>query len=271
MLDRIVDLFREHRRWFVLTGAGVSTSSGIPDYRDERGEWKRPQPVNYAEFMRRPEVRQRYWARAMLGWPSFRAATTGEAHHALAELEQSGHIDCVVTQNVDRLHQRAGSREVVDLHGRLDEVVCQGCGARTSREAVQQELELANPAFARMRAETAPDGDADLSGVDFSLFSVPGCFACGGILKPDVVFFGERVPPDRVDDSFRRLEATDAVLVAGSSLMVWSGFRFARAAAEAGRPVVAINRGRTRADDLLACKWEEDCGAALAALVRGLD
>jgi len=266
----VVDLWRQHGRWFVLTGAGVSTSSGIPDYRDESGAWKRPQPVRYAEFMGQSEVRRRYWSRSLVGWPMFRAAKPGPAHHALAELERRGGIGMLVTQNVDRLHQQAGGEQVVDLHGRLDEVVCQGCDFRFRRDEMQVELERANPSFAKLHATRAPDGDADLAGLDLTHFRVPDCPQCSGILKPDVVFFGERVPPERVDIAFGQLERADAVLVVGSSLMVWSGFRFAREAARQGKPLVIINRGRTRADELVTHKLDEDCGVALNELLRQL-
>ena len=266
-VDQLAALLRDHRRWFVLTGAGVSTQSGIPDYRDDNGDWKRPQPVRYADFMRSPEVRRRYWARSMVGWPKFRIAHVGAAHRALADLEHAGSVDLLLTQNVDRLHQQAGSERVVDLHGRLDEVACQQCQQRTPRDAFQRELTLANPAYAALDAGQAPDGDADLTDVDLDGFRVPDCAACGGLLKPDVVFFGERVPPERVDLAFEKLDAAEAMLVVGSSLMVWSGFRFARHAAQAGKPLVIINRGRTRADELATLKWEADCGDALSQLI----
>jgi NAD-dependent SIR2 family protein deacetylase len=171
-------------------------------------------------------------------------------------------VHALVTQNVDRLHQRAGSEPVIDLHGRLDVVVCLRCSDRISRDDLQRRLLEANPRFAGLRAPAAPDGDADLE-VDLDGFEVPSCGRCGGMLKPDVVFFGESVPKPTVEASFRALDGSDAVLVVGSSLMVWSGFRFARAAAEAGKPIAAVNRGVTRADDRLALKVDADCGDVL--------
>ena len=243
-----------HPRLFVLTGAGVSTGSGIPDYRDQNGEWKRPAPVQYRDFVDHSSTRQRYWARSLVGWPWFRDAGPNACHRTLAQWEQAGLISHLVTQNVDRLHQRAGSRRVIDLHGRLDRVVCLECSAPAERAWMQDALLAANPGFAAGAPKMAPDGDADLDQVDFSRFRVPGCPRCGGTLKPDVVFFGETIPRPRVEQSIDRLLDSEALLVIGSSLMVYSGFRFCRLAAEHGIPIAAINPGRTRADDLLELK-----------------
>jgi NAD-dependent SIR2 family protein deacetylase len=259
-----------HERIFVLTGAGISTESGIPDYRDANGDWKRPQPVHYGDFVRSEHARRRYWARSLVGWPRFSKAKPSRSHHALAILESMGRVRDVVTQNVDGLHRKAGSRRVIDLHGRLDRVECLRCGGRSSRSALQDRLERHNPRFGGLSPSTAPDGDADLDEVDFDGFRVPCCERCNGTLKPAVVFFGESVPSERVADAFRRLEAADAVLVAGSSLMVWSGYRFCRAAAQQGIPIAAINLGRTRADELLTLKVREDCGTALARMAGHL-
>ncbi|MBO9715859.1 MAG: NAD-dependent protein deacetylase [Pseudoxanthomonas sp.] len=260
------DFVARHRRLFVLTGAGCSTSSGIPDYRDAEGGWKRAQPVTFQAFTGEAATRRRYWARSLAGWPRFAAARANPAHRALATLEADGRIEALVTQNVDGLHQQAGSTRVIDLHGRLDQVACLGCGARTPRAQLQQVLLARNPGWERHVAAVAPDGDADLDGVDFSGFDVPACEACGGMLKPDVVFYGESVPRARVEAAMAHLRRSDAMLVVGSSLMVWSGFRFARMAAEAGLPLAALNLGRTRADGLLSLKIEADCVKALAGL-----
>ncbi len=262
-IGALAEFVERHARLFVLTGAGVSTSSGIPDYRDLDGNWKRRPPVQYGPFVRDEHVRRRYWARSALGWPGFARSRPGVAHDALARLQRAGRVHALVTQNVDRLHQRAGSDPVIDLHGRLDVVVCLGCSDRTSRDDLQRRLLAANPRFAGLRAPAAPDGDADLGDVDLDDFEVPACARCGGTLKPDVVFFGESVPKPTVEASFRALGESDAVLVVGSSLMVWSGFRFARAAAESGKPIAAVNRGVTRADDRLALKLDADCGDVL--------
>ncbi|HEV2538709.1 MAG TPA: NAD-dependent protein deacetylase [Frateuria sp.] len=256
-----------HRRLFVLTGAGCSTDSGIPDYRDADGAWKRTPPVMFQAFMGEERVRKRYWARSLVGWRHFGRAVPNGTHHALRQLEAQGHVGLLVTQNVDGLHQRAGSRQVVDLHGRLDQVRCMGCDHRLPRAELQQELERLNPAWASLEAAEAPDGDADLERLDFDRFVVPPCPDCGGVLKPDVVFYGENVPRDRVADALQGLEAADAVLVVGSSLMVFSGYRFVHAAARAGKPVAAVNLGRTRADPLLSLKVEQPCADALAFLL----
>jgi len=255
-----------HRRPLVLTGAGISTGSGIPDYRDLDGGWKRAQPVTFQAFTGEAATRRRYWARSLLGWPRFAQARANAAHHALAALERAGRIEALVTQNVDGLHQQAGSGQVIDLHGRLDRVVCLDCGAGRSRKEFQHELLARNPGWELHAAGIAPDGDADLEGVDFSAFDIPDCAACGGMLKPDVVFYGESVPRARVETALAHLRRSDALLVVGSSLMVYSGFRFARVAVESGIPVAALNRGRTRADDLLALKVEADCVPVLAGV-----
>ncbi len=255
-----------HPRLLVLTGAGCSTESGIPDYRDANGDWKRPQPVTWQAFTGDDATRRRYWARSLVGWTTMAHAQPGPAHRALARLEAAGHVALLLTQNVDGLHSAAGSQRVVDLHGRIDTVVCLGCGTRSPRAALQQRLVAANPGFASLAAAAAPDGDADLEHADFSRFEVPACERCGGMLKPDVVFFGESVPRERVATAMQALADADALLIAGSSLMVYSGYRFALAAAEQGKPIAAVNLGRTRADGLLALKVEQPVGSTLAAL-----
>ena len=261
------DFIARHRRLFVLTGAGISTGSGIPDYRDADGGWTRVPPITFQAFTGDDHVRRRYWARSLAGWSPFAAARPNAAHHALAGLQARGRVACLLTQNVDGLHQRAGSTGVIDLHGRLDQVVCLACGLRLPRAGFQQELLARNPGWETHMATVAPDGDADLEGVDFAGFEVPGCPACAGMLKPDVVFFGESVPRARVEQATAALNGSDAMLVVGSSLMVWSGFRFARMAAEAGIPLAILNRGRTRADGLAALKLEADCVQVLPGLV----
>ncbi|HVX67506.1 MAG TPA: NAD-dependent protein deacetylase [Bryobacteraceae bacterium] len=261
------DFIDRHRRLFVLTGAGCSTNSGIPDYRDSHGNWKRTQPVTIQAFMGDERTRQRYWARSLIGWRRFGQALPNDAHHALARLEAKGQCGLLLTQNVDRLHQSAGHRQVIDLHGRLDLVRCMGCGARMPRGTFQHALAAANADWLDLDAADAPDGDADLEAADFSSFTVPSCGSCGGVLKPDVVFFGENVPRDVVATAQDHLAQADAMLVVGSSLMVYSGFRFVQAAARRGIPIAAVNLGRTRADDLLTLKVEDRCEAALAFLL----
>lgn len=254
------------RRWVVLTGAGCSTGSGIPDYRDEAGRWKRPQPVTLQDFMGSHAVRQRYWARSLVGWPVMAQARPGPAHLALARMQHEGLVQCLVTQNVDGLHTAAGSQGVIDLHGRIAAVRCMGCAALTERAALQSELLRRNGAWAGLSAVAAPDGDADLQDCDFSRFDVPACAHCGGVLKPDVVFYGEGVPRERVQAVRAALAHAHGLLVVGSSLMVYSGLRFVHEAASLGKPVVAINRGHMRGQELLALKVEHDCGALLQRL-----
>jgi NAD-dependent SIR2 family protein deacetylase len=266
-LDPLREYIARHRRLFVLTGAGCSTDSGIPDYRDENGDWKRSRPVMFPAFMSDPCVRQRYWARSIIGWRRFGQARPNDAHRALARLERQGRTEVLVTQNVDGLHQRAGSDSVIDLHGRLEQVRCMECEQRSPRAQLQQRLLDLNPHWNLLEAADAPDGDADLAGVDFSDFLIPGCLACGGVLKPDVVFFGESVPRDRVEAALGAVERSEALLIVGSSLMVYSGYRFAQAAARAGKPIAAVNLGRTRADDLLALKVSAPCASALAFIL----
>jgi NAD-dependent SIR2 family protein deacetylase len=256
-----------HQRLFVLTGAGCSTNSGIPDYRDSDGNWKRTQPVRFQAFVAEEQTRQRYWARSMIGWRRFGQALPNDAHRALARLETKGQCQLLLTQNVDRLHQAAGSRAVIDLHGRLDLVRCMACAATSQRVDFQDELIRLNAAWADLDAAALPDGDADLERSDFSDFVVPTCAACGGLLKPDVVFYGESVPRDQMATAHSHLEEADAMLIVGSSLMVYSGFRFALAAARRGIPIAAVNLGRTRADDLLTLKIEQPCETALSFLL----
>lgn len=269
MADRraLADFIDRHPRLFVLTGAGCSTNSGIPDYRDSQGNWKRTRPVTIQAFMGDELTRRRYWARSLIGWRRFGQARPNDAHRALARLEAGGRSELLLTQNVDRLHQSAGSRQVIDLHGRLDLVRCMGCGAKTPRAEFQHGLGRANADWLTLDAADAPDGDAELESADFSSFTVPSCASCGGILKPDVVFFGENVPREVVATAQQHLEHADAMLIVGSSLMVYSGFRFAQMAARRGMPIAAVNLGRTRADDLLTLKIEDRCEAALAFLL----
>lgn len=264
--DDLRQFVEQHRRLFVLTGAGCSTNSGIPDYRDADGQWKRHKPIEFQPFMRRAAARRRYWARSMAGWRRFGGAAPNAAHAALAALERDGRIGLLVTQNVDGLHQAAGSRRVIDLHGRLDRVVCTSCRWTGSRVSWQALLEELNPGWLAVDAPAAPDGDADLDDVDFEEFQVPGCAGCGGIVKPDVVFFGENVPPWRHAQATAVLSTSDAVLVVGSSLMVHSGYRYALAASRLGLPIAALNLGRTRADSLLTLKVSADVGRALRCL-----
>ena len=250
-------------RLVVLTGAGLSTDSGIPDYRGPGSPSR--QPMTYQEFLSGPHARQRYWARSHLGFGRMRRAEPNAGHHALARLDP----DLLITQNVDGLHEVAGSRRLVALHGRIADVVCLSCRGTTSRARLEERMALANPDFAERHrgVESRPDGDVDLD--DTGEFVVPDCDVCGGILKPDVVFFGENVPPARVQrcyDAVDALTCTDALLVVGSSLTVMSGLRFVRRAARAGVPVVIVNRGTTRGDDLASVRLDAGCTEFLTAL-----
>jgi len=251
----------------VLTGAGVSTASGIPDYRDEAGAWKRPPPMQFREFIGSEAARRRYWARSFLGFGVLRAARPNLAHGVLVAWERLGLLAGLVTQNVDGLHQAAGAERVIDLHGRIDRVVCLACRRTSPRAALELELARSNPGWSERPALIAPDGDADPGAADYGDFVVPVC-PCGGMLKPDVVFFGENVPKERVERAMAALEASRALLVVGSSLMVFSGYRFVRAAERLGRPVVVVNRGRTRADASAVLKLDGDAGPILGALAR---
>lgn len=263
-LDALCEFVAAHKRLFVLTGAGVSVASGIPGYRDLHGNWMRAQPIQWQAFRDSEHARRRYWARSMVGWPMLDKARPNAAHDALAQLGAAGRIARLVTQNVDGLHQRAGSTGVVELHGSIDDVLCLDCNSRYARAQVQTWLLRDNPDLADVSAAASADGDAHLEWDGLDVFRVPTCPHCGGMLKPDVVFFGENVPRERVQAASDALEAADAMLVVGSSLMVFSGYRFCMWAAKAGTPIAAINIGVTRADALLALKVQAPCGEALA-------
>ncbi len=249
--------------WVALTGAGISTDSGIPDYRGPNAS--PANPITYSEFLSDEESRRRYWARSMEGWRSFRAARPNAGHRALATLGVP-----VITQNVDGLHQAAGSHRVLDLHGRIDRAACLDCGLVLDRASLQELLVSLNPDVVGVApagtAELRPDGDAEVEVPEG--FRVPRCPRCQGLLKPDVVFFGESVPPERVATAFDWLEGSDALLVAGSSLTVMSGLRFARRAAADGKPVVIVNRGRTRGDEIATVKIDAGTTEVLTGLAR---
>lgn len=252
------------KKLFVLTGAGISTDSGIPDYRGE-GRVAR-HPMTYDIFMGSLEARARYWARSYVGWSRIAIAKPNPGHFALASAESQGALKYLVTQNVDGLHQEAGSKAVIDLHGRLDRVICLGCRKVISRSQMDELLKELNPNISKdMSVEFSPDGDAEIEGTED--FQVPACTECSGILKPDVVFFGESVPADRVELALNQLAESEAVIVAGSSLTVNSGFRFAKQAAKAGKPIVIVNIGPTRADVLAIAKIEANTSQALERLL----
>ena len=264
-VSSLVDFASDFRRLFVLTGAGISTGSGIPSYRDAEGNWQRVPPITHQQFVGSTSMRRRYWSRSMLGWRVTGEAAPNAAHHALARMQRAGRVLRLVTQNVDGLHHAAGSSDVIELHGSLHNVICLGCGGAESRAAIQMLLEAANPELLARPAAAAPDGDAQLEH-GYEQFVIPPCPGCGGTLMPDVVFFGGNIPRKRVVEAMAAVDGADAVLVVGSSLMVYSGYRLCEQAAAMGKPVVAINRGVTRADGFLRMKVDADCGEALTRL-----
>ncbi|MEU2356440.1 NAD-dependent protein deacetylase [Streptomyces misionensis] len=254
----------------VLSGAGISTESGIPDYRGEGGSLSRHTPMTYQDFTADARARRRYWARSHLGWRTFGRARPNAGHRAVAAFGRHGLLAGVITQNVDGLHQAAGSEDVVELHGSLDRVVCLSCGTFSPRRALARRLEEANAGFDPVAAGINPDGDADLSDEQVGDFRVLPCAVCGGILKPDVVFFGESVPPERVEHCRRLVREANALLVLGSSLTVMSGLRFVRQAAEAGKPVLIVNQGPTRGDRHAVSRVALPLGAALTTVADRL-
>jgi NAD-dependent SIR2 family protein deacetylase len=251
------------RRWLVLTGAGVSTDSGIPDYRGSGAPVRSPMTI--AQFRSGHAARQRYWARSFLGWSSMRRAFPNRTHELLADLERDGRLSGLITQNVDGLHSAAGHRDLVELHGRIDRVVCLDCCVVSDRAVLQGRLDALNRAFTATGGAVLPDGDVALEATD--AFVVADCDLCGGLLKPDVVFFGESVPPDRVARCSALVEEADALVVLGSSLHVFSGRRFVKQAHSRGIPVVVVNRGPTRADALASVRLDAGCAETLTNLV----
>jgi NAD-dependent SIR2 family protein deacetylase len=269
VLEPFVELL-EHGNVLVLSGAGISTESGIPDYRGPDGQ-RRVTPMQYAEFTGSSQARQRYWARSYVGWQRFNRALPNAGHRAVAALQRSGHLGAVITQNVDGLHQAAGATEVTELHGSLARVVCLTCGDRSSRWDLDDRMRDANPAFEVTSDEIRPDGDIALNDLDVAGFRVPLCLVCGrDTLKPDVVFFGESVPKPLVEHCFRLTECADAVLVLGSSLKVMSGYRFVRRAATLGTPVGIITRGPTRGDGEATLQLDAQLGPTLTELAARL-
>ena len=262
-VEQIVQFFSEHQHIVVLTGAGISTMSGIPAYRDRDGVWQASTPIQHKEFVSHVQHRARYWSRSFGGWPAIREARPNPCHLALTRLEAAGSISLIVTQNVDRLHQRAGTQQVVDLHGRLDQVRCLACGAISDREAMQRRLEEMNRhSISGASRQLRPDGDADPD-ADETLTALPACLQCDGVLMPNVVFFGGQVPKERVQRVFDALNESDALLCFGTSLKVYSGFRFVKEASRLGKPVAIITEGVTRADPLADLKISRDAAQSL--------
>jgi NAD-dependent SIR2 family protein deacetylase len=254
----------------VLSGAGLSTESGIPDYRGESGRSRRAEPMTYQTFIGSPAARRRYWARSHLGWRHIAGALPNAGHRAVAELQRRGLIAGIITQNVDGLHQAAGAQHAIELHGSLDRVTCLTCGQRTSRELLDRRLRTANPGWHAQVSAIKPDGDADLADDQIDAFDTVDCEGCGGLLKPDVIFFGENVPRPRVEECYALTERAGALLVLGSSLTVMSGYRFVRHAARHAIPVTIINRGPTRGDADALLTLDAPLGPALTTLLTGL-
>lgn len=267
-MERLLAFIEDHRV-LVLTGAGCSTKSGIPDYRGPTTGRAPRNPIQHAAFIRSAFVRRRYWARSCLGWPRFAAAKPNDTHRACAQLEALGRSVGVVSQNVDGLHQAAGSRGVVELHGSLAQVTCLSCHETTSREQLQTLLVRDNPGWLDLVAATAPDGDVDLPDVLVEQFTAPHC-ACGGGLMPNVVFFGGNVRPPVLQAAWDLFAQAEGLLVIGTSLTVFSGYRFARKAAEQGMPIAILNNGPTRADEFANVRVDAECGEVLHALVERL-
>ena len=250
----------------VLSGAGLSTESGIPDYRGPTGLSRRAEPMTYQVFTGSASARRRYWARSHQGWRHVARALPNAGHHAVAELQRRGLLAGIITQNVDGLHQAAGARQVIELHGSLDRVACLGCGERTSRERLDRRLRAANPGWNARAGVINPDGDAVIGDDEAERFRVVDCESCDGLLKPDVVFFGENVPRPRVEACYALTERSGALLVLGSSLTVMSGYRFVRHAARLGIPVMIVNQGPTRGDSLASLLLDAPLGATLTGL-----
>ena len=268
-LQHLQDFLADKRNLVVLSGAGISVGSGIPTYRDKAGNWKRSNPIQHQDFMSRKSARQRYWLRSYSGWPAVASAVPSPSHRAIAELERRKIVKMVVTQNVDRLHQHAGSRNVIDLHGRLDEVICMCCQKVIPRHDLQLKLTLLNPSFSQ-QGEIAPDGDAEVAEDSVPFVAVPPCENCGGILKPNVVFFGDNVNKSIVQRVYDGIDDSDGMLIVGTSLKVFSGYRFCRYAARQRKPIASINPGLSRGDELIQTIVRGDSDDVLTPVLKNI-
>jgi NAD-dependent SIR2 family protein deacetylase len=270
-IDELAHFVRRNPRLLVITGAGCSQPSGIPPYRDNKGEWQRSTPIQHNDFINKDATRKRYWARSYSGWPAIKNAKPNDAHIHLRSLEELGYIHTLVTQNVDGLHQAAGHSKVVDLHGNLSEVICTQCAELSSRDRLQERISELNPTLSTSYDSLQPDGDASLDhNVESEITKnlvIPQCENCAGILKPNVVFFGGTVPKKTVESIYEAMNNIDALLIVGSSLMVYSGYRFCKRADAMNVPIAAINLGTMRADELIKLKVDQDCTSALTELV----
>tara|TARA_E500000178_G_scaffold140208_1_gene139871 strand:+ start:846 stop:1730 length:885 start_codon:yes stop_codon:yes gene_type:complete len=269
----LLEFIEKHPELFVITGAGISSNSGIQTYRDEIGNWKSNNPIQHSEFLNKEAARKRYWARSFGGWPNVASAKPNDAHKALVKLESKGYVSTLVTQNVDRLHQKAGHKKVTDLHGRLDQVVCMDCGSITSRDQIQAWLRDHNPHISGIEIKKPalrPDGDADVGDELVHEIKVPQCLGCNGLLKPNVVFYGSTVNKEVVNYLLDRLQKAKALLVIGTSLMVYSSFRFCKYANENQIPMACVNQGLTRGDGLFSLKVGGDSSEILNQLISYL-
>ena len=264
--ERLRQFIDSYQKLTILTGAGVSAASGIPTYRDDDGNWLASDPITHQDFLSKEVKRKRYWMRSLVGWPFMRDALPNIVHDALTNLEKKKKVSLLITQNVDQLHQRAGSRSVLDLHGRIDHVICMKCKFLFRRQEIQDWLHLKNPLISHGQIETRPDGDASLeTNFDSATFKIPSCTKCGGILKPDVVFFGGTIPRDRYRYGREAILESDALLVIGSSLHVYSGYSFCRFANDNQKPIMIVNSGPTRADHMAELRCQVDCQKLLAS------
>lgn len=268
--SQLLDFIQQHPRLVILTGAGISLQSGIPTYRDQNGVWMGSAPMQHQDFIKHEHTRRRYWARSFIGRSTIANAQPNPAHFALAELEATGSVELLITQNVDNLHQRAGSRHVIDLHGNLRDIHCLDCATRSSRDELQQRIAIYNPQLQGLSAEMRPDGDAILDEAHIEQVQVPECTACGGVLMPEVVFFGGTVPVTRVQYCLDALQRADALLVVGSSLKVYSGFRFCLRAKEWNKPIALINPGQTRADEIASLHLKAGSATLLQSAITQL-
>lgn len=265
--QQLTDFIQQYPRLVILTGAGISLQSGIPTYRDQNGVWLGSAPMQHQDFINHEHTRRRYWARSFIGRSTIADAKPNPAHFALAELERAGFVELLITQNVDNLHQQAGSRHVIDLHGNLRDIHCLDCAERSSRDELQQRIAELNPHLQGLVADIRPDGDAILDDEHIGQVSIPECITCGGVLMPEVVFFGGTVPVTRVQYCLDALQRADALLVAGSSLKVYSGYRLCLRAKEWDKPVVLINPGNTRADELASLHLKSDASILLSQAI----
>lgn len=268
---KLVEALEDKRAIWILSGAGISAPSGIPTYRDRYGQWKAANPIQHNDFIQQEASRQRYWARSAVGFAMTHLATPNAAHEAVTRLQNEGLTSQIITQNVDRLHSAAGAAGVIDLHGRLDQVICLGCGLTSKRADFQPRLVEHNPDLTAYAAKLLPDGDAQVDDYDMNQIKIPACESCGGTIMPDVVFFGGTVPKQRVDAAFKSLAEADCVLVVGSSLTVYSGFRFPRWAHQNGLPLYAINQGEMRGAELFDLILQESCEDALPTIADALE